>query len=70
MQSFMKKCQEISFKVLSCFALGLGFDEDFFTKVRFSVALDLYGIHASAPEKSMARLDLQTYKQGTSIPRA
>ena len=41
MQSFMKKCQEISFKVLSCFALGLGFDEDFFTKVRSSIALDL-----------------------------
>ena len=32
-QGFMKKCQEVSFKVLSCFALGLGFDEDFFTKV-------------------------------------
>ena len=30
----MKKCQEVSFKVLSCFALGLGFEEDFFTKVR------------------------------------
>ena len=39
MQSFMKKCQEISFKVLSCFALGLGFDEDFFTKVRSCLAL-------------------------------
>lgn len=34
LQAFMQKCQEISFKVLSCFALGLGFDEDFFTKVR------------------------------------
>ena len=32
-QEFMKKCQEVSFKVLSCFALGLGFEEDFFTKV-------------------------------------
>ncbi|KAK9909897.1 hypothetical protein WJX75_009198 [Coccomyxa subellipsoidea] len=31
-EAFMQKCQEISFKVLSCFALGLGFDEDFFTK--------------------------------------
>ena len=30
----MKKCQEISFQVLSCFALGLGFEEDFFTQVR------------------------------------
>ena len=40
MQSFMKKCQEISFKVLSCFALGLGFDEDFFTKVRSCLALN------------------------------
>lgn len=35
MQSFMKKCQEISFQVLSCFALGLGFEEDFFTQVSF-----------------------------------
>ena len=33
MQRFMKKCQEVSFKVLSCFALGLGFEEGFFTKV-------------------------------------
>ncbi|EIE22069.1 oxidoreductase [Coccomyxa subellipsoidea C-169] len=31
-EAFMQKCQEISFKVLSCFALGLGFEEDFFTK--------------------------------------
>ncbi|CAL5221914.1 g4184 [Coccomyxa viridis] len=31
-EAFMKKCQEVSFKVLSCFALGLGFEEDYFTK--------------------------------------
>ena len=36
LQAFMQKCQEISFKVLSCFALGLGFEEDFFTKVTSS----------------------------------
>lgn len=33
MQMFMQKCQDISFQVLSCFAIGLGFEEDFFTKV-------------------------------------
>ena len=33
MQEFMQKCQDISLKVLSCFAIGLGFEEDFFTKV-------------------------------------
>ena len=33
----MQKCQDISFKVLSCFALGLGFEEDFFTKVSHKV---------------------------------
>lgn len=35
LQAFMKKCQEVSFQVLSCFALGLGFEEDFFTKVNW-----------------------------------
>ena len=29
----MQKCQEVSLKVLACFAIGLGFEEDFFTKV-------------------------------------
>jgi len=29
----MQKCQNISFQVLSCFAIGLGFEEDFFTRV-------------------------------------
>lgn len=30
----MEKCQQVSYQVLSCFALGLGFEEDFFTKAR------------------------------------
>ena len=33
LQAFMHKCQEVSLKVLACFAIGLGFEEDFFTKV-------------------------------------
>ncbi len=44
MQNFMKKCQEISFQVLSCFALGLGFKEDFFTKVGLHVAPVYYPV--------------------------
>ncbi|KAK9786484.1 hypothetical protein WJX73_001127 [Symbiochloris irregularis] len=31
-QAFMRKCQEVSLQVLTCFAIGLGFEEDFFTK--------------------------------------
>lgn len=31
-KNFMQKCQNISFQVLSCFAIGLGFEEDFFTR--------------------------------------
>ena len=41
-QEFMKKCQEVSFKVLSCFALGLGFEGDFFTKVSFCCFIKQY----------------------------
>ena len=36
LQKFMEKCQQVSFQVLSCFAIGLGFEEDFFTKVQIS----------------------------------
>ena len=36
MQAFMKKCQDVSLKVLQCFAIGMGYEEDFFTKVRLS----------------------------------
>jgi isopenicillin N synthase-like dioxygenase len=27
---FMEQCQEVSMKILSCLAIGLGFEEDFF----------------------------------------
>ncbi|KAG2210411.1 hypothetical protein INT46_004037 [Mucor plumbeus] len=31
-ERFMKQCNEVSTKLLTCLALGLGFEEDFFTK--------------------------------------
>ena len=69
MQSFMKKCQEISFQVLSCFALGLGFEEDFFTQVRFHVAsVDLLQVYAFSG--FMATHGVQICKQSVGSPRA
>ncbi len=35
----MEKCQQVSFQVLSCFAIGLGFEEDFFTKVGLAYSI-------------------------------
>ena len=53
LQSFMQKCQNISFQVLSCFAIGLGFEEDFFTKVALR-SVTLYSVTPYAAELCFA----------------
>lgn len=44
-QAYMQKCQEVSLKVLACFAIGMGLDEDFFTQVCVPEATKALGNH-------------------------
>ncbi len=64
----MKKCQEVSFQVLFCFALGLGHEEDFSTKVSLHCPLRLSGSKwahmVSAPPASS--LPVQPHFKGAS----
>ena len=34
MVGFMKKCHQVTERIMSCFAVGLGLPEDFFREVR------------------------------------